>query len=127
MTKRLSDYIESSRRECLKEDDVKRIVELTIASFLNKLVEDVKYLRKSLDELVSEVNDLKTACMNKNNYTKNVRLKEACEKGRSKLIERIKLLISDEGFILLSRLSDKLRNSSLIFFDVRSKRWKMIR
>jgi hypothetical protein len=105
MPRKLSDYFESRPGNCLTEDEVKRVVEKTVAFFLTDLRDRINELAKELAALREEILSLREECRGK---IRTVARKQS-EKPPKGLSEKIRLIISERGFMLVSRLASRLR------------------
>ncbi|MCE4601230.1 MAG: hypothetical protein F7C38_06670 [Desulfurococcales archaeon] len=107
MVPKLSDYLGDDRgrlrseRETCSEKQIKKIVEITIAEFMEPLMKELKELRKEVSNLRDAVERL------------DKRVKSSSGEGpsrpgrRSPGIERVKRLIEKEGFLLASQSMQK--------------------
>ncbi len=119
MPKKLSDYIGSSKPECLDRDEIKKVVESTLATFLSKILDNFKLLEDRVNKIQADLERLEKIC--EKSPVSEVRMPKHKNKKQSKLLEEFILLISEEGYAFLSKLINKIKVKPAIILTLAHK------
>ncbi len=115
--KKLSDYIGSEpRARCLTEQEVKVIVEKTVAQFLPGIIDKINELSREIASLRSELQDLRKECLQQ--ASRAGRSLSYRERKKGSLFDKIKIILSENGYVFASQLARELRISPARILDV---------
>ena len=115
--KKISDYIGSEpRARCLSEQEVKIIIEKTVAQFLPGIIDKINELSREIASLKSELQDMKKECLRL--VGRAGRSPSSRERRKGGLFNKIRIILSENGYAFASQLARELRLSPARILDI---------
>ena len=115
--KKLSDYIGSgSNSRCLSEQEVKIIVEKTIAQFLPGIIGKISELSREIASMRNELQKIRRECMQSAKNPDHSLPGRNRKKGS--LFDKIRIILSENGYIFASQLAGELHVSPVKVLDI---------
>jgi len=115
--KKLSNYIGSEpRARCLSEQEVKIIVEKTVAQFLSGIIDKINELSREIDSLRRELQELRRECARP--ASKAGRALAGKERKKGNLYDKIRIILSENGYVFAGQLARELRLPPARILDI---------